>query len=232
MKKFFAIRKGDDYIFEGDELAHFNVLRCRVGEQIVCLGDDGYDYLCEITQVTKKQAVAKIISKEINTKNPKKNITIFQGLVKGEKIDLIVQKLTELGVTNLYMYDSEFAVAKANDNKLTRLNKISQEACKQCGRSIPLNIGQTLKFKEMLDSLKNYDVILFANEKNKLRNYEEIKNAKNIAIIIGSEGGFSDNEIEQIYSLGAINFGLGERILRAETACIATASIVGFMVNV
>lgn len=232
MKKFFAIRKGDEYIFEGDELAHFNVLRCRVGEQVVCLGDDGYDYLCEITQVTKKQAVAKIMSKDINTKNPKKNITIFQGLVKGEKIDLIVQKLTELGVTNLYMYDSEFAVAKANDNKLTRLNKISQEACKQCGRSIPLNIGQTLKFREMLDSLKNYDVILFANEKNKLRNYEEIKNAKNIAIIIGSEGGFSDNEIEQIYNLGAINFGLGERILRAETACIAIASIVGYMVNV
>ncbi|MDY2695908.1 MAG: RsmE family RNA methyltransferase [Eubacteriales bacterium] len=232
MKKFFAIRKGEEYIFEGDELAHFNVLRCRVGEQIVCLGDDGYDYFCEITQVTKKQAVAKIISKEINTKNPKINITIFQGLVKGEKIDLIVQKLTELGVSNLYMYDSEFAVAKANDNKLSRLNKISQEACKQCGRSIPLNIGQTLKFKEMLDCLKNYDVILFTNEKNKLRNYEEIKNAKNIAIIIGSEGGFSDNEIEQIYSLGVINFGLGERILRAETACIATASIVGFMVNV
>lgn len=232
MKKFFATRINDEYIFEGDELAHFNVLRCRVGEQIICLGDDGYDYLCEITQVSKKQAVAKIISKELNIKNPKVNITIFQGLVKGEKVDLIVQKLTELGVTNLVLFESEFSVAKTNDNKINRLNKISQEACKQCGRSIPLNIEPTLKYKDMVDKLKSYDMVLFANEKNKIRNYDKIIKSQNIAIIVGGEGGFSDKEIEQIYNEGAVNFGLGERILRAETACIACACIVGFIVNV
>ena len=232
MKKFFATRINDEYIFEGDELAHFNVLRCRVGEQIICLGDDGYDYLCEITQVSKKQAVAKIISKELNIKNPKVNITIFQGLVKGEKVDLIVQKLTELGVTNLVLFESEFSVAKINDNKINRLNKISQEACKQCGRSIPLNIEPTLKYKDMVDKLKSYDMVLFANEKNKIRNYDKIIKSQNIAIIVGGEGGFSDKEIEQIYNEGAVNFGLGERILRAETACIACACIVGFIVNV
>lgn len=232
MKKFFAKRINNEYVFEDDELAHFNVLRCRIGEQIICLGNDGYDYLCEITQISKKQAIAKIVSKELNTKNPKVNITIFQGLVKGEKIDLIVQKLTELGITNLVPFESEFSVAKTNDNKINRLNKISQEACKQCGRSVPLNIENTLKFKDMVNRFKNFDIVLFANEKNKIRNYDRIMKSQNIAIIVGGEGGFSDEEIAQINNAGVINFGLGERILRAETACIALASIIGYMVDV
>ncbi len=232
MKKFFAKRINNEYVFEDDELAHFNVLRCRIGEQIICLGNDSYDYLCEITQISKKQAIAKIVSKELNTKNPKVNITIFQGLVKGEKIDLIVQKLTELGITNLVPFESEFSVAKTNDNKINRLNKISQEACKQCGRSVPLNIENTLKFKDMVNRFKNFDIVLFANEKNKIRNYDRIMKSQNIAIIVGGEGGFSDEEIAQINNAGVINFGLGERILRAETACIALASIIGYMVDV
>lgn len=231
MKKFFAKRVGDEYIFEGSEFAHFNVLRCKLGEQVICLGDDGYDYLCEITQISKKNAVAKIISKSPNTKNPRVNITVFQGLVKGEKLDLIVQKLTELGISNLHTFESEFAIAKANDNKLDRLNKISQEACKQCGRSIPLNIGKNITFSQMLSMLNNYDMVLFANEKNTDRSLSQIEKCKNIAIIIGSEGGFSDTEIEQIYNVGATSFGLGERILRAETACIATSAIISYMLD-
>lgn len=231
MKKFFAEKQGDYYIFENEELAHFNVLRCKIGEEIICLNADGYDYLCQITEISKKRAVAKIISKSENTKNPKINITVFQGLVKGEKLDLIVQKLTELGISNLYTFESEFAVAKANNNKIDRLNKISLEACKQCGRSIPLNINNTLKFAEMIAQLPNFDVVLFANEKNRIRNFENLKKCNNIAIVVGSEGGFSDAEISLINNTGAINFGLGERILRAETAVISISAIVGYIVN-
>lgn len=232
MKKFFATRRNNEFIFENEELAHFNVLRCKVGEQVICLGNDGYDYICEVTEISKKMAIAKIVDKTNNIKNPKVNITIFQGLVKGEKLDLIVQKLTELGVSGLYLFESEFAVAKANDNKLDRLNKISKEACKQCGRSVPLKISKTIKFSDMLELINSFDLVLFANEKNTDRAIENIKYKQNIAIIIGSEGGFSDAEICKIYSQGAINFGLGARILRAETACIACASIVGYMVGV
>lgn len=232
MKKFFANQVGEQFVFEGDEFAHFNVLRCKLGEQVLCLGADGFDYLCEVTQINKKNAVAKVVSKSPNTKNPRINITVFQGLVKGEKLDLIVQKLTELGVSNLYTFESEFAIAKANNNKIERLNKISIEACKQCGRSVPLNIHNTLKFSQMLTLLKNFNCVLFANEKNKMRNLTNLQECKNIAIVVGSEGGFSDKEIEQIYSHGAISFGLGERILRAETASIAMSAIVGYIANV
>lgn len=232
MKKFFAKAQGSVFIFEGDELAHFNVLRCKMGEQILCYGEDGYNYLCEVTEIAKKQAVARVIEKTENTKNPKLNITMFQALVKGEKLDLIVQKLTELGVKELYTFSSEFAIAKANDNKLDRLNKISKEACKQCGRSIPLILHESIAFNKMIELLSNYDIILFANEKNTDRTLSFIKDKKNIAIIVGSEGGFSDGEISAIETAGATSFGLGDRILRAETACIALASIVGYIAGV
>ncbi len=232
MKKFFAKKVNNSFIIEGDELAHFNVLRCSLGEQILCLGSGEEDYLCEIVNITKKQAEAKLVTIEKNTKNPKKEITVYQGLLKGEKADLVVQKLTELGISNLVMFESNFTIAKANVNKIDRLNKISQEACKQCGRNLPLNIHNPIKFGELINELKNYDLVLFANEKNVLRAESEIISANKIAIIVGSEGGFSDNEIEQIYGTGAKNFGLGERILRAETASIAIASIVGYLAGV
>lgn len=232
MKKFFANKNNNLFIFENEELAHFNVLRCKVGEQIICFGNDEFNYICEVQSVTKKQAIAKIISKEKNTKNPKKLITIFQGLVKGEKTDLIVQKLTELGVTNLFLFESEFSVAKINNNKIDRLNKISLEACKQCGRSIPLKISEMLSFNQMISKLNQFDLVLFANEKNRGRFLNADLNKFNIAIIVGGEGGFSDKEIQQINMCGAINFGLGERILRAETACIAMSAIVGHIIDV
>lgn len=233
MKKFYAIKKNNEFIISGDELVHFNVLRCKIGEQILCLGYGEEDYLCEVVSVTKKEATAKILSTVKNTKNPAKSITVYQGLVKGEKADLIVQKLTELGVTKLIMFESEFTVAKANTNKTDRLNKISMEACKQCGRNMPLIISEPIKFNQMVDCLNKHDKILFANEKQTDRNLkEELQNAENIAIIVGSEGGFSDEEICKIKKTNAVEFGLGSRILRAETACIALASIVGYVAGV
>lgn len=232
MKKFFAKRNNDRFEFEDEELNHFNVLRCRIGEQILCLGDDGYDYLCEVDQIGKKKATAVIVSKTINTKNPRKNITVFQALVKGEKADLITQKLTELGVSKLVMFESKFAIAKANNNKISRLNKISEEACKQCGRSIPLEISDNISFEEMINQLKCYDVVLFANEKSTDRIEADLKQSQNVAIIVGSEGGFDDDEIQKIVDAGAKEFGLGARILRAETACIAMSAIVGYIMDV
>lgn len=232
MKKFFAKRNNDRFEFEGDELNHFNVLRCKIGEQVICLGDDGYDYLCEVDQIGKKKATAVVVSKSLNTKNPKKKITVFQALVKGEKADLITQKLTELGVSSLVMFESKFAIAKVNNNKISRLNKISEEACKQCGRSIPLNIAENISFKEMIENLKDFDLVLFANEKSTDRIETDLKNSQNVAIIVGSEGGFDNDEIQKIIDSGAKEFGLGARILRAETAAIAMSAIVGYIMDI
>lgn len=231
MKKFFARQDKNLFIFENEELAHFNVLRCQIGEQILCLGSGDYDYLCEVESISKKQALAKIIKEIPNIKNPKKNITLFQGIVKGEKQDLIVQKITELGISNFYMFESEFCTAKANENKIDRLNKIVKEACKQCGRNKLVTIHSTIKFEQMLNIIEDYDIIIFANEKDteyKFNN-EILQDKQNIAIIVGSEGGFSDEEIKKLLNKKVCTVGLGSRILRAETASIVLCGIVSYL---
>ena len=98
MKKFFAKKQNNNFIFEGDEFNHFKVTRGFVGEEIICFGDDGQNYNCKVVEVGKKSATATILSSSKNLCNPKVKITVFQGLAKGEKMDLIVQKLTELGI--------------------------------------------------------------------------------------------------------------------------------------
>ena len=109
-------------------------------------------------------------------------------------------------------------------------NKISQEACKQCGRSIPVKIHNPIKFKQMLDMLKDFDIVLFANETNKTISQNDLSKYTSIAIIVGSEGGFSQAEIEEIVKRST-NFGLGERILRTETASIVLCGIVSYLTN-
>ena len=151
-------------------------------------------------------------------------------ICEDDKLDLVTQKLCELGATKIIPFESDFTVAKPNPNKIARLNKVSEEACKQCGRSIPLKVENAISFKQMLEQIAEYDIVLFANEKERLAS-QEIQDKNNIAIIIGSEGGFSDSEIEQIKSRGAKCIGLGERILRTETASIALCAIVGNLIK-
>lgn len=231
MKKVFGKKQDNLIIIDGEEREHLAVLRCTQNEEILCFCGDKYQYHCTIIEQTKKQVVAKINSSSVCKGNPTKNITVFQGLPKGDKLDLITQKLCELGVSKIVPFESSFTIAKPNQNKIQRLNKVSKEACKQCGRSLPLIVEDTVSFKQMLEMLKQFQVVLFANEKDRLAQ-NSIENAENIAIIIGSEGGFSQKEIEDIISSGAICVGLGERILRTETASIALSAIVCHMLKI
>lgn len=228
MKKFFGEYFQNKIMIDGEEFLHLAVLRCQIGEEILCFIGDENEYLCKIESITRKNATAVILSKNICLANPKIKITLFQGLPKKDKLEFITQKTTELGVSKIIPFESEFTVAKPNENKIDRLDKITKEACKQCGRSMPVIIENPVKFKEMLEMLGAYDIVLFANEKDKLSN-AEIKSAKTIAIIIGSEGGFSDNEIEIIDKLNPTVVGLGSRILRTETASIVLCGLVSYL---
>ena len=230
MKKFFGTKQNDLIILDDEETKHLAVLRCEAGEEVLCFCGDENEYLCQIQNISKKQAVCKIISQSVCTKNPNKNITLFQGLPKLDKLELITQKITELGASELVPFESNFTIAKTNLNKIQRLNKISQEACKQCGRSIPLKIHDPVKFKQMLGMLSGFDVVLFANETNKTISQSDLSKFNSIAIVVGSEGGFSQAEIEEIVKIST-NFGLGERILRTETASIVLCGIVGYLTN-
>lgn len=240
MKKFFVEKEninGETIQIVGDEFFHLlKVLRTNVGEKIVCMCGDDYMYNCTILQINKNDAVAKIESKEVCLANPKINIAVFQGLPKGEKLELIIQKISELGASKIIPFESEFTIAKNNTLKMERLNKIAKEASKQCGRSKKLEIGETINLINIKKYLINYDLIIFLYENNNILNninkiYNKIINSKNIAIIIGSEGGFSERENEYLSKLGLEKISLGKRILRTETATIALVGYLSFLTN-
>ena len=240
MKKFFVDKSliGKEIItIVGDQHEHLaKVLRTKVGEEIICLCGDDLLYFCEVLEVGKKETIVKILRKTICQSNPKTKITLFQGLAKGEKLDLITQKASELGATALVPFESHFTIAKMPRPKTERLTKITQEACKQCGRSRPLEILDTIKLKDIQKHLLGFDLVLFfyehAPENQTLAVLTtEILKAQNIGVIVGAEGGFSADEAKMLEDLGAKQVCLGKRILRTETANIGVVAYLNFLKN-
>lgn len=213
----------------GDEFWHLTkVMRYKVGYKIiVCNNVDGKDYYCKINLIESDYAQAIIEDIFDNECKTKHNIALFQALPKGDKIDLICQKAVELGVQDIFVFKSQYVAEKKFN--LDRLNKINIEACKQCGRSRTSNVCGLLEFDEMLNLLDNFDkvIVCYENEKiNSIKNELESNVGENIAIIIGSEGGFCEQEIAILKENGAKSVTLGSRIMRCETASIVTCGIV------
>ena len=232
MKRFYVNYKlevNKNFKIDGIEHNHIkNVMRMKVGDEIILVCGDEYDYVASIINMTKGDTEVHILSVEPNIYNPSVDVTVFQALVKSDNMNLIVQKLTELGVKTFIPFESEFITSKDKFGKSSKLQEISNQSVKQCKRSIPMYIMPTMKFSEVVGILGDYDVVIFANECERsydLNNIGELGNKK-IAIIIGSEGGFSENEIESLVDAGARSITLGKRILRAETASIALVSVV------
>jgi 16S rRNA (uracil1498-N3)-methyltransferase len=207
------------------------VTRARVGDSIIIANNTGYDFLCIIKEITKNTVTIEIKEKLQNNKEAKLNLTVCQALVKGDKFELITQKITELGAAELIPFTSTFTVVKENTNKTERLNKIAEQASAQCGRAKTLKIAEITTLKNLSKLLSNYDLVLLAYEQNKNSLKEVLQNshsAKSVAIIIGSEGGFSKEEVDylekELKNLKTVS--LGARILRAETAAIALSAAV------
>ena len=218
---------------EGIEHNHIkNVMRMVEGDEIILVCGDDYDYFARIIKLTKGDTTVEIFDKKANLYNPKSNVAVFQALVKSDNMSLIVQKLTELGVKDFYPFESEFITSKDKFGKSSKLQDISNQSIKQCKRSKPMIVHNTLSFNELLTEIINYDIIIFANEceKNNALSPQNLANKK-VAIIIGSEGGFSTKEIEELIKCNAQSISLGRRILRAETAAIALTSVVMFMIG-
>lgn len=237
MKRFFINDKlevGKNYKIDGIEHNHIkNVMRLGIGEKIILVCGDEFDYFANITKITKGDTEVEIFDKEQNIYNSESDITVFQALVKSDNMSLIVQKLTELGVKSFVPFESEFITSKDKFGKVNKLQEISNQSIKQCKRSIPMKIEDTLSFNQMLDCLKNFDIIVFANECEKSKNLQDLKieKDKKIALIIGSEGGFSQDEISRLESAGAKSITMGKRILRAETGAIALASVIMYLIG-
>ena len=234
MRKFFVEDEIKDFVVIENDFNHIiNVLRKNIGDTIYVFNNKGIDYECEITKINKRNLEAKVLLKKENLKENSCKISVFQALIKNDKIELIVQKLTELNIDNLFLFDSEFTVVKAKDNKTDKLTKVSLEACKQCERSKSLFIDYVGDFNNLLLKLKEFDLVIFAYEKSlkKIKDYK-FKDVKNVALIIGPEGGFSKIEQESLNKLSNVKeVSLSKNILRAETANIYLSGILMYEFN-
>ena len=226
MKRFFGRREGDEIIIEEGELVHMRgVLRFKVGDKFIACIDDENDYYCTLTELGKNKAVAKIEKVERCEALPKKNIVLFFAMPKREYFEPIITQAVELGASEIQPFISHFSVNHAF--KRERAEQIILTACKQCERSALVPLNDVISFDKTIGKLKNFDIVIFANEhESKPYNLHELQNHQNIAVIVGCEGGFTQQECDAIIKAGAQSISLGTRILRCTTACVALMSLV------
>ena len=239
MHKFFIPQENIDgvaAVINGEDVKHiYKVLRLKEGD-LVSLNDcQGSEYLAEIKLVDKKEVALKIINRlETNNESPV-GIYLYQGLPKSQKMDLIAQKATELGVKEITPVITERVVVKnelGEYKKLDRWNRIALEACKQSKRTLIPKINHPVEFREMLKLLEGADLILVPYENQERKGLKKVcqsidkEKIKSVAIVIGPEGGFEPSEIEMLERMGAEVITLGPRILRTETAGFVCAALV------
>lgn len=231
MKRFFCQTTNDNEILRGDEHSHLAyVLRAKAGEKVVLCPQDGYDYIYEITEIGKKETLLKKVDRLLNENEPRVHVTLFMSLLKGDKADLVVQKATELGISRIVPMMTRYVSVKPESAKTERYRRICTEAAKQCGRAVVPEIEEVANISEIGDRLADFDLIVFPYENEAERDLKQtlaqIGAVKSAAIIIGSEGGFSEEEVEALIKRNVTPVTLGPRILRAETACVAVTAVV------
>lgn len=224
----------------GDDYNHIkNVLRCKISENIDICDETATRYKTKIVEFTDKTVICEIKSIEENSTEPNINVTLYQGLPKADKLELIIQKTTEIGVNHIYPVQMARSIAKLDEKnterKQERWNKICIEASKQCGRQMVPNVYKAINFKNIIENISKYDIVLlpYENEKSVTlkKAITEIRanniNVNNIAIIIGPEGGFSEEEVNTLSEYKNVyTITLGPRILRTETAGLVTLAML------
>ena len=224
----------------GNDVNHIkNVLRQKNGDKItICDTSKEQDYLCKIDKIEEKSIDCNIIEKLENNTESNVKVTIFQGLPKADKLELVIQKSVELGAYDITPLQMKRCVVKLNEKdklkKIQRWQKISEVAAKQCGRNIIPKINNIVNVKEVCNLCNEYDIVLIAYENEKENTLKkELKNLKKldkeeikVAVIIGPEGGIAPEEIEMFEENGAKIITLGNRILRTETVALSVLSII------
>lgn len=210
---------------QGDEFLHMTkVLRYKVGYKAIVCANDGIERLCSVDEISKDSAILSI---DEQTVQDKKNchVTLFAGLLKNNKLDFAIQKAVELGVDEVYAFTSQNCV----ETKFSceRANKIALESAKQCGSAYLTKVGELTTLDNILDKLQGFDKVLFAYENERVHRIKDsAQGAKRIALIVGPEGGFSEQETKKAIEKGASVVTLGKRILRAETASIVACTLL------
>lgn len=230
-------RDVDMWEIEGESARYLlDVLRMRVGEELILCDVNRIDHECEIVNVAKNHVAVAIRDRHPNDHEPKFEAIVYQGLAKGERMDLSIQKSVELGVTRYVPTACSRSIVKikdGKDGKRDRWQAIALEAARQSGRGIVPVVDAPMNFKEALEEAKKEcDLVLFPWEEEKegklgaiLDTLDWEKHPK-IGIFIGPEGGFAEEEAELAANAGAKLVTLGKRILRTETAAPAVLAML------
>ena len=239
MQKFFVEKnqiENDKINIIGEDVKHISsVLRMQKGEQILIGSKETLEtYLTEIEQIEKEKVVAKIIEKLDTQTESNVEIDLYQGLPKADKMELIIQKTTEIGISKVTPVDMVRCIVKLDEKdtkkKIERWQKVAEGAAKQSKRSKIPEIKNKIKIKDLEDIIGQYDAFIVAyEEENEVTLKQELKKLKEqekykIGILVGPEGGITKEEIEKLTSYNAKVVTLGKRILRTETAPIVLTS--------
>lgn len=238
----------DQEIFiEGPDVNHIkNVLRMKPGEKILVSDGRGKNSYGAVTEITGKEVRAAVLPDPVEDTELPVRVSLFQGLPKNDKMELIIQKAVELGVYEIIPVDTSRTVvrldAKKEDAKIKRWNGISESAAKQSGRLLIPEVKPVMKFKDALEIVKDFDLKLIPYEDSEALDcaggMEQtrtliggLKPGRRAAVFIGPEGGFADEEIAlaRLYNLCPVT--LGKRILRTETAGLFVLSAFGLMLE-
>lgn len=236
MQRYFA-RIIDKQVFLDDGDIHhlLNVMRAKVGTNIEVVYDKTA-YLCEVKSINP---LGIYTIKTIET-SPEldKNVTLFFALAKGDKIDFVVQKATELGVSKIVLFTSQRCVVdfsnKDLNKKLDRYSKIAKEASEQSHRVSVPEIQGVYKLKDITSEMLcdvNYVAYEKCSNSSNFVDEMKVKNSSSISVFIGPEGGFEESEIDLLEKLGVNPITLGKRILRTETAAVNILSVISYLIE-
>lgn len=225
----------------GKDVNHIkNVLRMRIGEHILVSDGSDREYICAIRQINDEEVIAEIEDINGQTRELPIKVTLFQALPKGDKMELVIQKMIELGAYEIVPMSTKRCVvkldAKKAANKTKRWNAIAESAAKQSKRGIIPQVSEPVTYQQALNMAKDMDLILIPYEEaeNMERTRQiisEIKPGMQVGIFIGSEGGFAKEEVELAKDCGAEEITLGKRILRTETAGMAIMSVLMYLLE-
>lgn len=213
----------------GDEAKHMSkVLRLASGDSVEVCDGSGFTFSGTISDITKNEVEIALGEGIRDESEPETKVYLFAGLSKGAKMELVIQKSVELGVTKVIPVETEFSVAK--EGKQERWQRIAFEAAKQCKRPTVPEISDVVSFKEAVSIMKSLDTSICAYEKEDKVGITEALNSvpsvKTCGIFVGPEGGISEKEIKILSDEGVAIVSLGKRILRTETAAIVLLTIV------
>lgn len=221
----------------GDDAHHISrSLRMATGEKITVCDMQKNVYECVLCDFSDEKVIARVDLEHKSDTEPVNFITLYQAIPKSDKMETIIQKSVECGVSCIVPFSSERCIAKIDkkdeDKKVIRYNKISESASKQSGRGIIPEVKKPISYDTMLKEACKSSYVLFCYEGDGTQSMKDVlKNVKKddtISLIIGSEGGFSIKEVEKAKESGAYIVGLGKRILRCETAPSFALSCIAY----